>query len=163
MGDVMINIEGGKALEEALAALGDPKFMRRAALKALREAAIPIRDKAKMLVPVDQGDLREAISVKAGRRGRGEEQDRITYLVGIDSSVQPAVYRARQSGSGAYRDPGVAGNAVIQELGTVHMAANPFLLPAFDGERAATPGRITTVLGPAIEDQARKMARKAMT
>lgn len=49
----------------------------------------------------------------------------------------------------------------MQEFGTPIMPANPFMLPAWDSEKGATPGRIIASLGPAVEKQAAKIARKA--
>lgn len=152
-----ITVEGGQAAEAALRSLGEWQFIRRAAMAALKAGALPIRDKAKALAPKDKLDLTDSIKARPGRM----RDDILWFEIGVDPDVQPAVYVARKSGRGSYRDPGVAGVAPMQEFGTPDMPANPFMLPAWDSEKAATPGRIVTSLGPAIEKQAAKIARKA--
>ncbi|MGB7407154.1 MAG: HK97-gp10 family putative phage morphogenesis protein [Pontixanthobacter sp.] len=158
-GDVTVTIEGGKALEKALADLGDPVYMKRAARKALRTAAKPIVETAKSLVPVDEGDLRESIKQGAARKGRSIDSDyQVKQIVAIDRNVQPP--REIEGRSKKYRDPGVAGVAGIKEFGGPDQPAQPFMLPAWDAEKGASTKRIMDTLGPAIEDQARKKAAK---
>lgn len=151
-----VKIEGLAQIERTMLALGKPAAMRRIAKKVLLEAAEPIVATASRLAPNDprtQGMLQ--ISIKAiAERAKGDSQ---WVRIGIDSSVDPAVSVARKSGSGSYRDPGVAGNAVIQEFGTANMAANPFMRPAWEAEGPATPGRIASRLGQEVE----KMAKRA--
>lgn len=154
---VTIDVKGGRASEAALRELGEWQFIRRAAMEALRGGALPIRDKAKVLAPKDKLDLTDSIKAKPGRMRDGI----LWYEIGIDPSEQPAQIVTRKTGRGTYRDPGVAGNALIQELGTPQMPANPFMTPAWDSEKGETPGRIIASLGPAVEKQAAKIARKA--
>lgn len=154
---VTIDVQGGRVSEAALRELGEWQFIRRAAMEALRSGALPIRDKAKALAPKDKLDLTDSIKAKPGRSREGI----LWYEIGIDPSEQPAQIVARKTGRGTYRDPGVAGNALIQELGTPQMPANPFMTPAWDSEKGETPGRIIASLGPAVEKQAAKIARKA--
>ena len=149
-------------LDAALQGLSDPKFIRRAGLKGLREAAIPIRDRAKREAPKDEFDLEKSIAVKAGRKGRGDDADLITYQVGIDQNVDPPRQIVRQDGKGTFRDPGVAGHSVIIEYGRDGVPADPFFRRSFDAEKNATPQRIADELEPAIADQARKMAKKGL-
>lgn len=154
---IKIKVEGGQAAEAALRELGEWQFIRRAAMEALRAGALPIRDKAKELAPKDKLDLDRSIKAQPGR----SRDDILWYEIGIDPNVQPARIVARKTGRGTYRDPGVAGVAPMQEFGTPLMPANPFMIPAWDSEKADTPGRIVASLGPAIEKQAAKIARKA--
>ena len=73
----------------------------RAILAGLEDAARQVRDLAEQLAPVDTGYMRSHIVVEAGPRP------------GMYSVVAQAEY------------------AVFVELGTRHMAAQPFLAPAF--------------------------------
>ncbi|MXP42981.1 HK97 gp10 family phage protein [Allopontixanthobacter sediminis] len=100
-----VKLDGAAALEKAMAALGDPVYLRRAGLKALREGALPIRDLAQQLVPVDKAMLRESVKVKAGKKGRGLAADRVTYLIGIDVNVQPAREVPRENDLTAVTQP----------------------------------------------------------
>lgn len=150
---------GGKALEAKLRALGDPKAARRIGLFALRKAAEPIRDSAKSRVPVDQGNLRESIKIGTAKRGRGLDGDVARVIIAIDRNVQLPTEKGKEGG-GSYRDPGVAGVAVIQEFGTLKMAANPFLRPAWDSHKAATPQRIADEMKPALDRAAKRIAAR---
>ncbi len=162
---ITVDVEGGQAAAAGLRGLGDWKFIRRAAMAALRAGAIPIRDKAKQLVPKDKLDLQKSIKARAGRMRDGI----LWFEIGVDPGVQPAVWVRREtavkgkkgSSDYYYRDPGVAGVAPMQEFGTPNMPANPFMIPAWDSEKGETPGRIIASMGPAIEKQAEKIARQA--
>lgn len=162
---VSIKVEGGRLAEAALRELGDWQFIRRAAMEALRAGAIPIRDAAIANAPVDKKDLQKSIKARPGRM----RDDILWFEIGVDPAVQPAVWVRRETSKKTrrgspdlfYRDPGVAGVAPMQEFGTPIMPANPFMLPAWDSEKGATPGRIIASLGPAVEKQAAKIARKA--
>ncbi|MDG6079755.1 HK97 gp10 family phage protein [Erythrobacter litoralis] len=152
--------EGGKAIEKALRELGDPKVVRRVGLFGLRKAAEPMRDAAKRNAPKDVGDLEKSVKIAAAKRQRGSDGDEAKVLIGIDQSVQPPKEVARKNGGGTYRDPGVAGVSVIKEFGAPEKGqkAEPFMRPAFDSEKAATPQRVADEIWPAIK---RAAARKA--
>ena len=152
---------GGKDIEAALKALGDPKAIRRAALFGLRKAAEPMRDKAKSLAPRDVGNLEESIKIGSAKRKRGGDGDEAGVIIGIDRSVQPARDVPRADGNGTYRDPGVAGVAPIKEFGApeINQPAEPFMRPAFDSEKERTPARVADHLWPAIERAAKRKGR----
>jgi HK97 gp10 family phage protein len=154
---VTVDLKGFRELEAKLRALADSKEVKRAGREALRKAAEPIRDQAKALAPKDIHNLEKSIKTAATRGLKG---DAAGVTIGIDRNVDPPVYRGRKRGKGSYRDPGVAGNAVIQEFGSERMAANPFMRPAWDAEKDATPRRIADALGTAIERAARRIARR---
>jgi len=150
-----VKIEGLAAIERTLLAIGKPATAKRIGRKALRAGAEPIRALAESKAPDDpatSGMLHTAIGI-ADTRARG---DSVWIRIGVDSSRDPARAVARKSGKGAYRDPGVAGNAVIQEFGTAKMQANPFMRPAWEAEGRNAPGRIAAVLGPEVEKAAKR-------
>jgi hypothetical protein len=153
------SFEGGLDAAAALRRLADSKAAVRAGRAALREAAAPIVADAKVAVPVDKGDLRRSIKVATGRRERGSDGDVTSVVIGIDLNVQPPREVPRADGNGTYRDPGVAGVAVIQEFDPEN-GGNPFMRPAWDANSAATPGRVGKALGPAIEREAERLARR---
>ncbi|MDZ4307171.1 HK97-gp10 family putative phage morphogenesis protein [Allopontixanthobacter sp.] len=150
---------GGKELEAKLKQLETELSARRVGQAALRKAARPIVDKAKSMVPQDQGNLRDAIKAGATRRRKGSDGQQVWLSVGIDMNVQPPAMVGKQSG-GQYRDPGVVGVAVIQEFGTPKMAANPFMLPAWDSEKGSTPDRIGKELKAALDRTLQRLAKK---
>lgn len=164
---VTVKTEGFRELEKKLAALGDPKHAKNAGRQALRRAAVPIRDKAKALVHVDEGMIRKSIKIAAAkkpRKGRGGYEDaqyQVGVVIGIDANVEPAVTRPRKQGKGSYRDPEVAGESVILEFGGVHSPAYPYFRPAWDANKGQSIGRIGQELGPAIERVAKRIAAKA--
>lgn len=144
-----VRFEGGRELERKLRELGKPGRITAAVKGALEEAAEPIRASAEHLAPDDPataGDLKPSITMKTNRRG-----DIVTTRIGINSSQDPPSIEPRKRRAGSYRDPGVAGNAVIQEFGTENMDANPFMRPAWDAEGGKAPERIGQRLGPEIE------------
>lgn len=158
-----VEFKGGTELEAALRDLGKKVTARNVGKRALLTAAEPIRDTAKQLAPDDPVTgvgkyLPESIKVAPGRRNRG---DRIWTLVGIDASVDPATDKPRRGG-GSYRDPGVGGVAVIQEFGApaAHVPAHPYMRPAWEANKAATPDRIATELRIEIDKAAQRAARK---
>lgn len=151
-----IKIEGLKEIEAALAELGDTKAMRAAIRKALRDAGNPMMELARALVPVDQGDLKRSIKM----RTRNRVKEGVGVSIGIDRNEQPAEYRNRKRGKGAYRDPGVAGVGPITEFGRPGQGAKPFMRPAFHAEGEKTIHRFSQTAGPAIEQQAARLAKK---
>lgn len=82
--------------------------------------------------------------------------------VGIDQSVDPPKDVQRKSGKGSYRDPGVAGVAVIMELGApgANIAPHPFMGPAWESEKEATAQRITDAVLAEATKAAERAARK---
>ena len=160
MPEPTFKFEGGIELEKALRELGDPKLSRRIGLRSLRKGAEPIRDKAKLLAPKDEHHLDQSIKIASARQRRGGDRDEPKVLIGIDASVQPAQDVSREGGGGTYRDPGVAGVGPMQEFGTPNMPAQPFMRPAFDGEKNATPGRVGGELWAGIKRAAARLAKR---
>jgi HK97 gp10 family phage protein len=162
---VTIRIEGLADLERQLSALGDLKAIRRVGRAALREGGRPIMETARSLAPDDPATgsgnyLRASIKMATGRGDRGDDGDQVFVVIGIDRSIDPPVMRPRADGSGSYRDPGVAGVAGIIEFGRPGVAARPFMRPAFDQHALAVPGIVAAALGPAIEKEAAKLAKR---
>ncbi|HEY8604723.1 HK97-gp10 family putative phage morphogenesis protein [Tsuneonella suprasediminis] len=160
-----VKFEGSGELEAALRNLGNRVTAKNVAKRALTKAAEPIRDRARSLAPDDPATgmgkfLRDSIKTAPGRRSRG---DRVWALVGIDSEVDPVRYVDRKSGRGDYRDPGVAGVAVIMEFGAPanNIPAQPFMRPAWEAEKLSAPERIATELRDEIDKSAARAARKA--
>lgn len=158
-----LEVEGGLEIERALGQLADQPAMRRAVRKALREAAKPMLDAAIAAVPVDKGDLRKSIKMGTARKARGEDPDTFGIVLGIDADVQPArqVIRKTRSGkSSTYRDPGVAGVGPMIEFGTPQAPAEPFMRPAWDAHGESIVSRFGEAIGPVIESEAARLAKK---
>lgn len=171
-----VSIKGGPEIEAALRELGKQVTARAIGRLALDEAAKHILADAKALAPDDTATgankyLREAIKVGAAKRvrfNRGQSRgsidraDQIWRVIGIDQNVDPPKDVTRKSGGGTYRDPGVAGVAPIQEFGApaINMPAQPFLRPAWEKNKAATPQRIADGVQAEFEKAAARAARK---
>lgn len=159
-----VSIKGGREIEAALRELGSKVTAKNVGRRGLLKAAEPIRDMAKLLAPDDPTTgsgkfLRESIKAAPGRRNRG---DRIWALVGIDAEVDPAKSVTRKSGKGTYRDPGVAGVSVMMEFGVParSIAPRPYMRPAWEANKAATPQRIADEVKIEVEKAAARAARK---
>lgn len=85
---------------------------------AVKEASEHVADEAKMRVPVDTGDLRDAIHVERGG---------------------PATYSVLAGDSDAFY-----GHMV--EFGTSRTAPRPFMVPAAEASRAVAEAMVTAVL-----------------
>lgn len=155
---VTVAFEGGLELQAALRALGDDRQIAVAARQALRAAAKPIRDTAVELAPEDEGLLKQSIKIGPGK---GDDRDHLTVVVGIDQNVDPPTWKPRKSGTGVYRDPGVAGHSVIIEFGRADAPAQPYLTPAWDRHALLTPPRVGQALWPAIARAAARIARRS--
>lgn len=165
---VSFKFEGGRELDAALKGL-EKVTARNVATRALKKAAVPIRDKAKQLAPKDKGNLEAAIKIGTKANfGRGSFRsfgDWVNVFVGIDGSVLPPKdsktkknkrkTRFLQSGGG------VAAYAIFIEMGTDSMKAQPYMRPAFDTEKENALALIKPELWNEIAAQAARAGRKA--
>lgn len=142
---VSFRFQGGKAIENALAELGDPAASRRTARRSLKSAAQPIADAASERAPELTGRLGASIKVgDPSRRNRTRDRDIAEVVVGID-----------------YRGKGwLALAASINEFGAVFQRAQPYMRPAMDAEFPKTPDRIAKEIWPEIEKSAARLAKR---
>lgn len=138
------DILGGKELERALAQL--PKATAKSVLRrALRKAAKPTVAAAESMVPVGPtGNLKASISIntrlKVSQRG-GSRSGGVEIFIGASS---PPDYHAH-----------------LVEFGTVHMAAQPFMRPAWDSTQQEVLASISAEVWASLAKSARTLARKA--
>lgn len=159
-----IEVSGLTDLQSALHELGEPRAIRVALRAALRKAARPMLDKIIDAVPVDQGDYRRAVKMAAAK-GERLDSPEFGIVIGVDANEQPARIITRKTRSnggrgGTYRDPGVAGVAVMNEFGTPTSKAQPAFRPGFDQEAEPTIRRFGEVAGPEIERVAARIAKR---
>ncbi|AHE55908.1 HK97-gp10 family putative phage morphogenesis protein [Sphingomonas sanxanigenens] len=110
----------------------------------LMDAGEIIAELARDLVPVDTGDLRGSITVSdtiVGYDGQG-------LTLGLGGTV--TVYIGPQRNS---KPDGWYGHLV--EYGTIKMAAQPFMRPAFDSTKGQVQSRIRNDLAAAIAKAAK--------
>jgi HK97 gp10 family phage protein len=129
-----MGVKGGKALEAALLRLPNELDRARVTGNALAAGGRVIRDEAKLAVPVDTGELRDAIVVRRVRGRAGEA------VVGF---LKPTSRRAH-----------------LTEFGTSKASARPFMRPALDAGARAAINAIARAMKIGIERVAAKMARR---
>lgn len=162
--------EGGKELEAALRAIEKTATARNIATRALKIAAEPIADEARTLAPEDEGNLREAIKIGTkANMGRGRalrsKGDTVYVFVGIDGSVLPPkeakTRRNKRKSRFLQAGGGVAAYSIFVENGSVSMAAQPYMRPAFDGQKENAVKRLAPVLWDEIAKAAARAAKKS--
>lgn len=149
MARTTVKVEGLRELDRALGEL--PKALAKGTLRrVLREAAAPMAETAKRLAPNDPLtppiDLQTSITVssrqKSGRQLKRTREGDATVMM--------------------YMGPGPGGypQAIFQEFGTHHHAAQPYMRPAWDGHKMEALNIIATTLGSEITKTAERLARR---
>lgn len=139
-----ITLEGARELEAALGefAKGTERgIMRRVAIKALE----PTIERARELVPVHEGNLRDSLTVgtKLTKRARA-------------AAKRDPVEGVRVFAGTANR------NGVPREFGTARTKPEPFMRPAWDSTRFQVLDNVMTGLSVEIEKSRKRAERKAM-
>ena len=164
------SFEGGKALEAALRRIGKEATARNIGTRALKIAAEPIADAARRNAPEDKGFLRESIKIATkANMGRGRalrsRGDTVYAFIGIDGSVLPPkdakTKRNRRKSRFLQAGGGVAAYSIFVEYGSASMAPQPYMRPAFDGEKENAVKRLGPALWEEIEKAAARAAKKA--
>lgn len=131
------HVSGLSELKKALEQLPD-KLQERATKNAMAAGARVIRNEAKRLVPVDEGDLKENIVVSKTIKLKGRRRKlKSSVVVGLANE-------ARYYGH-------------LIEFGKHNAAPQPFLRPAFDNTHAEATRVAGQKLGKEVEKQARKL------
>lgn len=142
-----IRISGFRELERALA----EELPKATAKNVLKRTAINamarIEDRARQLVPVDDGDLKKSIATKPVKAKR-VSRTRYASSSGVEVATGPT---GRQEG----------GNAAWQEFGTVKQAAQPYMRPAADSEAENVIAEVRDELAAQIEKAKARIAKKA--
>jgi HK97 gp10 family phage protein len=139
---VKFRIEGLRECEEALREL--PKATGKNVLRrALMAAGQPILNAAQQLAPELTGTLKRshAAGTRLTRRQRQQHK--------AESAVEIFV------------GPGGLVQAITQEFGTVKAPAQPFMRPAWDGNKMAALKLVGESLADEIERARARLARKA--
>lgn len=127
---IVVNVEGAKELEKKLLSL-EPKLGRKIIRQALRKGAKLILNQAKANVPVDTGDLKKSLKVRAMRKRR--------HRYGVMVATSEGWFEGEQFYGG------------FIEFGTHKMAAQPFVRPAFDSEKDAAEKTIVDEIKQGLE------------
>jgi HK97 gp10 family phage protein len=148
-----VKVEGLRELDAALSAIAKQTTRKSVARRALKQAGEPILARARSLAPDDPRtraplDLTDSMALssrqKSGRatKYRKESPSEVVIHIGPTKEGYP--------------------QAIMQEFGTVHHAAQPYLRPAWDGEGGNRAlGRIVKAMKAAIDKAARRQAKAA--
>lgn len=134
-----VKVSGFRELDAALSQL--PRSTQKTVLRrTLMQAGEPIKERAKQLVPVATGDLRDSIIVSPrikNKVGNAEFSAAMKAGLGKDAAVK-AMRDARRANKGSFAEMYV-GPAVpagfyghLVEFGTRKTSAQPFMRPAWD-------------------------------
>lgn len=148
-----VKFEGGRELEQALSEISSQATRRATGRRALREAGEPIRAEMQLQAPDDPltgapHDLKQSIAMssrqKSGRatRYRKESPTEVVVHIGPTKEGYP--------------------QAVMQEFGTKHHRAQPYIRKAWDSQGGQTAlRRILSALREEIWKSVRRQERKA--
>lgn len=166
----VVTIDGLSDLDKALGEL--PKSTARGVLhRVLRKAAAPMAAEAQRLAPDDPAsgapDLHTSIDVSTKLKNpTGKSEYAAVMRSGGTKAEAGAAMRAARRASNKsfaeiYVGPGKGGaHGVLQEFGTVHHGAQPFMRPAWDGNRDRALDIIADELGGEIMKAAKRLAKK---
>lgn len=138
----IVKMEGFKELAQALEEL--PKATARNTLRrALRKAADPVQKDAQSKAPVLTGRLKLSIvtGTQLTRRQKADAKKEGTYFSEVHVGT-------------------ASGHGIPQEFGTVEHPAQPFMRPAWDGNKDNALGTLKKELWTEIEKSAIRRARK---
>lgn len=130
--------------DKALAELGKKSTEKNVLVRTLKKAAKPIDDQASSLAPVDTGRLQ--ISVITGTR--------------LTRRQRSSAYKSGSLGVAEVHVGTAMSRGMFQEFGTYKMGAQPFMRPAWDGNREKALQIISTELWVEIRKAADRAARK---
>jgi HK97 gp10 family phage protein len=148
---VKVKIEGLKEVKAALRELPDAtakRIMRR----VLIDAGQMIAETARQLAPVAGGDLRDSIAVGTTLSKSQRKKHRKGGKDDVEVFVGPAVPDGGNS---------PVPQAILQEFGTSHHPAQPFLRPAWDQHKRAVLDGIKDAMWTKIRKAAERLAKKA--
>lgn len=147
MSRTTVKLEGFDELERALV----EELPRATSKNVLRRSAIAamarVEERAKQLVPLDKGELRDSIRTKVARAKRQRGSVKFAASSGVEVHTGPT---GRPEG----------GNAAWQEYGTVKMPAQPFMRPAADEELPNVLDDVQAELTTQIDKARKRIARK---
>jgi len=167
-----IRLAGDKLTIQALKSL-PARVQNKVIRKALKAAAIPIESEAKARAPVDDGNLRDGIGIKPGKRRKG----RVSMLV---QSSRASGYENFYGGfheygyhrMGVIYIPGV-GFRTPKKIGgtkqvrggetTTYVPPRPYMRPAFESRRAEATAIAAKVIGAEVQREALKLTGLKVT
>ncbi len=159
---MQVKITGLEEIKKALNQL-PIDIQQRALRSAVSASAKVVVDAAIAKAPAgDTGNLKKSIYRYRSRSASGTGRE--TYLVGVRKGkkayADTAKNRRLNRVGKKYTVQGEAYYWRFLEFGTVKMQAKPFMRPAFEGSRSKILETMKQRLDKAIQDQAKKLAKK---
>ncbi|MEK7178548.1 MAG: HK97-gp10 family putative phage morphogenesis protein [Patescibacteria group bacterium] len=130
---ITFKVEGFKELRRKLDELRTAKLAAKVLAAAMRKAFAPVLESARAMVPVDEGLLRESLSIKL-RTSKRDDTIQVGLRIGGGARSKQAAAAGAAFGAGSEVPPARRWHFV--EFGTANMAAHPFLRPALDSNAA---------------------------
>jgi HK97 gp10 family phage protein len=155
-----VRVEGLKALQEALEAF--PKATQRNVLRrALIAGGQQIEQEAELRAPVDTGTLKKShtTGTKLSRRQKAVHRRWAGQVPaertaeGWRSKPADAVY--------VFVGPASLPQAIVQEFGGPDRPAQPFMRPAWDGQKESALAIVVDAIKREIDAASQRLARKA--
>jgi HK97 gp10 family phage protein len=164
-------LSGMEELQAALADLADDagKGVAKAAMKrGLIDAAQPVADAARVLVPVKSGHLHDSITVstKLSNPVGKAEYSATLRAGGTRAQAVSALRDARREASGnggtvhVFVGPGPLPYAHLVEFGSVHNRPEPYLRPAWEQTKQQVLSSVSACVGAQITAAAERAARR---
>lgn len=161
----IVKLSGFADLDKALAEL--PRATAKNVLiRTLRKAGEPIAQAARDKVPVDEGDLQKSIAVSTRLKNPvGKKEFAAAMRAGLGKAAAVGALRdaRRAAGGGSFAEMYVGAGALphahMIEFGTVKMAAQPYMRPAWDSERHNALTIIKRELGAEIIMAAKRLSK----
>ena len=145
-----VKVEGLRELDDAIGQL--KKATARALLRrVLKQAVVPFVNMAQSMAPVLTGGLKLSIGAST-KLSRSQKR-------GLAKAVRQGT-RAR-SFAELHAGPAASQQGHLQEFGTEHHPAQPYMRPAWDATRQTILNSIKALTGAEIKRTADRAARKA--
>lgn len=147
-----VKLEGFAELEQALKQLGKQATQKASLRRALKKAAQPLADLARGKAPVDTGALQQSVIVGAKLNGRQAKLHRRMFR-DDRSSVELFVGPSYLLGDGGR-------HGHLLEFGTVNIAPQPFMRPAWQQDQRAMLDRLRAEIAIDIDKAVKRAARR---
>jgi hypothetical protein len=142
---VKFRIEGLSDINRVLGEL--PKSTGKAVLVRVGKRRLePMRDSAKSKVPVDEGELRDAIAISTQQGSPGQQRRRFADKAAVEIYMGPSQDEH--------------GHAVPQEMGSINNPPAGYMRGAWDEGKEALLTDIAADLGSEVDKAAKRHARK---
>ena len=153
-----LSLRGLEGLRDQLAAV-EAELAAKALGAALREAFKPVLATAKALAPKWSGALADSLVIAATRPTSGDLVVAAGIKIGSSKLSKQAAMAAAVFGEGQSAELPPARRWHWIELGTIKMAAHPFLRPALDANAQAVLDSLKELLRKKIEQALKRKGR----